>query len=232
MSIGSFSFQSGLSITALRHYDEVGLLPPAYIDPSTGYRRYHPDQVRDARLICGLRAVDLPVDQIREVIGLNDESVRKVLEQHRLRLHSRARALNRMTATLDEYLAQGVPMPQQIGCRPVQVTIHADDPSELVTFYSTVFDVDFDPDMSSFQFGALQTESFFLLTIEPQSPEHPGYPGRGACFGFLVDDLDAVHERALKAGATEVHPPMEFEWKPRTSIVDDPSGNRVALSQA
>jgi DNA-binding transcriptional MerR regulator len=40
MSIGMFSFHSGLSIPALRHYDEVGLLPPAFVDPQTGYRRY------------------------------------------------------------------------------------------------------------------------------------------------------------------------------------------------
>jgi predicted enzyme related to lactoylglutathione lyase len=46
-----------------------------------------------------------------------------------------------------------------------------------------------------------------------------------------VDDLDTVHRRALDAGASEIHPPMEFEWKPRTSIVDDPSGNRLALVQ-
>jgi uncharacterized glyoxalase superfamily protein PhnB len=42
---------------------------------------------------------------------------------------------------------------------------------------------------------------------------------------------DAVHQRALKAGAHEVQPPEDFAWKPRSSIIDDPSGNRIQPSQ-
>jgi hypothetical protein len=38
--------------------------------------------------------------------------------------------------------------------------------------------------------------------------------------------------RALAAGATEVSVPRDYEWRPRTSILDDPSGNRIALHQA
>ena len=193
-------------------------------------QRLH-DQVRTARLICGLRAVDLPVQEIRQVLDLGDPVIQGVLEEHRRRLASRQRTLSRMTATLDEYLTKGSPMPASTGCRPVQITIHADDVPEAVAFYADAFDAEFDESISSFQFGAWNTDSFFLLTIEPQAPEHLGYPGRGACFGFFVDDLDAVHRRALDAGGTEVHPPRDFEWKPRTSLVDDPSGNRLALTQ-
>lgn len=40
LSIGVFSVVTGLSINALRHYDETGLLRPAFVDPDTGYRRY------------------------------------------------------------------------------------------------------------------------------------------------------------------------------------------------
>lgn len=43
LNIGGFSLVTGLSITALRHYDEVGLLTPAQVDPTTGYRRYRED---------------------------------------------------------------------------------------------------------------------------------------------------------------------------------------------
>ena len=52
LSLGAFSLFSGLSINALRHYDEVDLLRPASVDPATGYRRYQPGQIRQARLIC------------------------------------------------------------------------------------------------------------------------------------------------------------------------------------
>ncbi len=231
MSIGAFSFSSGLTISALRHSDEAGLLPPTVADPQTGYRRYHPDQIRTARLICGLRAVDLPVDEIREVLSLDDASIQLVLEKHRYRLADRMRTLTRMTATLDEYLEKGSPVPEPAGSRPVQMTIHSDDVAKAVAFYSEVFGAEFIEAISSFQFGAWNTDSFYLLTIERQTPESPNYPGRNACLGFYVNDLDSVHQRALDAGGTEVHPPREFEWKPRTSLVDDPSGNRLALMQ-
>jgi DNA-binding transcriptional MerR regulator len=228
MSIGQFSFRSGLSITALRHYNEVGLLPPAFIDPQTGYRRYHAGQIRAARLICGLRAVDLPIEEIHRAIGLDDAAVQLVLQHHRARLASRVQTLSRMTATLEEYLEKGSPMPEPTGSRPVQITILADDVPRLVSFYSQVVDAEFNEAISSFQFGAWNTDTFFLLTIEQATPELPG--GR-SCFGLWVDDLDAVHQRALEAGAAEVQSPMEFAWKPRSSIVDDPGGNRVQLSQ-
>ncbi len=37
LSIGRFARLTGLSIHALRHYDEVGLLRPDMVDPDTGY---------------------------------------------------------------------------------------------------------------------------------------------------------------------------------------------------
>jgi predicted enzyme related to lactoylglutathione lyase len=133
-----------------------------------------------------------------------------------------------MTAALDEYLKRGSPMPESAGSRPVQITIHVEDVPKSVSFYSQVFGAEYNEAISSFQFGAWNTDSFFLLTIEQVTPKNQG---RGSCFGFFVDDLDSAHQRALDAGATEVLPPTEFAWKPRTSVVDDPSGNRLSLTQ-
>jgi DNA-binding transcriptional MerR regulator len=224
MSIGNFSFRTGLSIPALRHYDEIDLLRPWHVDPSTGYRRYHPDQIRTARLICRMRSLDLPIDEIRGAIHADDAAIERVLVRHHARLRRRARAVN-------EYLEKGISMPESMAtARPVQITIHADDIPKAVEFYSRILpDVEYNESITSFTFGAWNTDSFFLLTIEQQCDS--GYPGKGTCFTLWVDDLDAAHQVALDAGATEVHPPREFEWKPRTSIVDDPSGNRIALSQ-
>lgn len=38
LSIGRFARISGLTVKALRHYDDVGLLRPARVDDATGYR--------------------------------------------------------------------------------------------------------------------------------------------------------------------------------------------------
>lgn len=113
------------------------------------------------------------------------------------------------------------------GSRIVQVMVSTRNLDESVQFYAKTFGLSFNADISSFQFGAYGTDSFFLLTIENW------FDGATpSCFGMLVDDLDAVHERALSAGADEVQPPADFAWKPRSSIIDDPSGNRIQLSQA
>ena len=42
LTIGAFAKASRLSPKALRLYDELGLLPPARVDPMTGYRLYSP----------------------------------------------------------------------------------------------------------------------------------------------------------------------------------------------
>ena len=49
LSIGSFSRVSGLTVKALRHYDEIGLLEPARVDQWTGYRYYGLEQARVAQ---------------------------------------------------------------------------------------------------------------------------------------------------------------------------------------
>jgi DNA polymerase III sliding clamp (beta) subunit (PCNA family) len=62
--IGDMARASGLTVSALRFYDGVGLLVPAFVDPVTGYRRYAEDQLAAARLIAGLRRVGMPLSEI------------------------------------------------------------------------------------------------------------------------------------------------------------------------
>src|SRR5436305_1011524 len=51
MQIGRFSRLTGLTVKALRHYDELGLLRPSAVDPDTGYRMYTAEQVERAELL-------------------------------------------------------------------------------------------------------------------------------------------------------------------------------------
>jgi DNA-binding transcriptional MerR regulator len=227
MEIGRFSTASGLSVEALRHYDEIGLLKPASVDARTSYRRYDADQVPDARLICNLRGVDLPIDEVRKVLSSADgEGRRDILQRHRQRLTDRAGLLDRMLATSEAYVENGVPLPAPRGCRVVQVMVSTRDRDESVRFFTEAFGLTFDPDLSSFVLGAWHTDSFFLLTVENWLDA-----GTPSSFGLFVDDVDARHAKALELGGTEVGPPIDYGWKPRCSVVDDPSGNRIQLSQ-
>jgi catechol 2,3-dioxygenase-like lactoylglutathione lyase family enzyme len=65
-------------------------------------------------------------------------------------------------------------MPEPTGTRPVQITILAEDVPKMVAFYSHVLDAEFNDAISSFQFGAWNTDSFFLLTIEQATSEYRG----------------------------------------------------------
>ena len=51
LATGEFARRTGLSLKALRIYDENGLLRPAEVDPATGRRGYGAEQVPTARLI-------------------------------------------------------------------------------------------------------------------------------------------------------------------------------------
>jgi len=72
LTTGEFGRRSGLSVKALRLYDLSGLLPPAEVDPVSGYRRYAVAQLDRARRISLLRRLDMPLAVVAEVLGGSD----------------------------------------------------------------------------------------------------------------------------------------------------------------
>ncbi|GAB1644061.1 MerR family transcriptional regulator [Krasilnikovia sp. MM14-A1259] len=229
LNIGAFAAATGLTIPALRHYDEIGLLKPARVDAGTGYRRYRRGQLDDARLICGLRAVGVPIDEVRAVVGQAAGQVRSTLDGHRERLVAQVRELSQRILAVDEFIEKGSPMPALQAARPVQIRIKVGDVQEAAAFYTAAFDVVFNEAISSLQFGTYRSDRFFLITLEER--DGPASETCGTRFGLLVEDVDAVHHRAVSAGAVEVGPPTDFSWKPRTSCVRDRDGNFIDLSQ-
>ncbi len=235
LTIGLFAIMSGLSVNALRHYDELGLLTPAHVDPGTGYRRYHPSQVGQARMICALRRVDMPIEAVQHVLRASgDAAVRDLLNRHRNRLADRARTAHRMIRVVDHYIAEGVAMPELKTPRLVQVTINVTDLPASTAFYENAFDASFNEDISSFVFGVWPSDEFFLLTLAPPPAPHGEQLGPAGIsrFSLLVADVDEAHQRALDAGARELSGPADYAWKPRSSLVADPSGNLIGLVQA
>jgi DNA-binding transcriptional MerR regulator len=85
IAIGRFARITGLTVKALRHYDELGLLPPAAVDPETGYRSYSAEQVARAEWIRTLRRLELPLDDIATVLATDDPATvkRLLVEQQR-----------------------------------------------------------------------------------------------------------------------------------------------------
>jgi DNA-binding transcriptional MerR regulator/predicted enzyme related to lactoylglutathione lyase len=233
LGIGAFALASGLSIHALRHYDEVGLLRPAFVDPVTGFRRYRPEQLQRARLICAVRRVDLPIDAVREVLEDSDgEVVRTVLRRHREQLVDRAVVLSSLVRVVDDYIEKGVATYELKAPRIVQVRIWVTDLAAAVGFYAAAFDATFNSEAWAFEFGTWPGDEYFLLSVVLQADQNGDHATMGpSWFGLLVADVDEAHRRAVKAGAIEVSPPMDQVIKPRSSCVADPDGNRIDLYQ-
>lgn len=84
LRIGEFSVLSQISIYMLRHYDDIGLLVPEYVDDSTGYRYYSERQLPIANKIQALKSMGLGLNLIKEILVqyTNNDELKKYLELH------------------------------------------------------------------------------------------------------------------------------------------------------
>src|SRR3954449_2650885 len=102
MQIGRFARLTGLTVKALRHYDDLGLLKPAHVDPDTGYRTYEAGQVERAETIRRLRQLEVPLEDIARLL----EGDERVLADHQRRTAERQVELTwirqRLQSLIDE----------------------------------------------------------------------------------------------------------------------------------
>jgi DNA-binding transcriptional MerR regulator len=66
--ISDFSRLTRVTIKALRHYDRLGLLVPAHVDPATRYRHYAARQVTDLQRILALKELGFSLEHIRDLL--------------------------------------------------------------------------------------------------------------------------------------------------------------------
>ena len=69
LSIGAFAAIGQVSVRTLRHWDAVGLLPPARVDEWTGYRYYSAAQLHTLHRIVALRDLGFGLEQVRTMIA-------------------------------------------------------------------------------------------------------------------------------------------------------------------
>ncbi|GHJ44155.1 MerR family transcriptional regulator [Catellatospora sp. TT07R-123] len=112
---GEFGAATRLSPKALRLYADQGLLVPAGIDPGTGYRRYHRDQVPRGRLIARLRALDLPLVRIATLLDLGPQARQAELRAWLSAREDRLRHQRELVEALD---TDAAPMPGTPVLRP------------------------------------------------------------------------------------------------------------------
>jgi DNA-binding transcriptional MerR regulator len=83
--MGEFSRMTQLSVRTLRRYHESGLLEPAVVDDVTGYRSYSVEQIPAAQVIRRLRELEVPLPEVRRILGSPDPGERSALVAEHLR---------------------------------------------------------------------------------------------------------------------------------------------------
>lgn len=67
LSIGELADRTGVAVTALRYYDDLGLVRPA--ERVSGQRRYGEDAARAVGMVLLLRDVGFSLAEVRQLVG-------------------------------------------------------------------------------------------------------------------------------------------------------------------
>ena len=99
MNIGQASRTSGVSQRMIRHYEQIGLIPPAARRDS-GYRDYDQRDLHTLTFIGRARDAGFPIEEIRQLLALWNDRERSSADVKALAL-ARAAQLKRKAKELD-----------------------------------------------------------------------------------------------------------------------------------
>ena len=102
LTIGQFSKTCMVTVKALRHYDEIGLIKPASVNSETGYRQYSEDQIPQMLLINKLKYYGFPLSDIRDILSGGDIAVK--LKKQRDVLKGSIEETTRIISELDRHI--------------------------------------------------------------------------------------------------------------------------------
>jgi DNA-binding transcriptional MerR regulator/effector-binding domain-containing protein len=145
LTIGDFSRMTHLSVKALRHYHDMGVLEPAAVDPFTGYRSYDTSQVGSAQVIRRLRDLGMPLDSIAAVLAAPDlEARNREIAAHLTRMERQLEQTQASVAALRALLTGPAVRPaielRTIAAVTALAVREVVDAAELNTWGSEAFD--------------------------------------------------------------------------------------------
>jgi len=94
-----------ISVRTLHHYDDIGLLKPAFLG-SNGYRYYEKPQLYRLQQILMYREFGLALDEIKNLVDAPDFDIASALRQHRERLIERLKQGKELIRVIDSTLAR------------------------------------------------------------------------------------------------------------------------------
>jgi DNA-binding transcriptional MerR regulator len=93
-SIGEFARHGRVSVRMLRHYDAIGLIRPACVDPDTGYRFYQARQLDELNRVIALKELGFTLQQVQAILEekVTAAELRGMLKLRRAEIQTRIEA--------------------------------------------------------------------------------------------------------------------------------------------
>ena len=99
-TVKQLSKLAGVTPRTLHHYDDIGLLKPSRVGDN-GYRYYGEEALLRLQQILFYRELDIPLDDIKKIMGRRDFDVLGALQSHKYALKKQVTRLNRLIDTVD-----------------------------------------------------------------------------------------------------------------------------------
>lgn len=101
MRIKEFAAFTGVSVRTLHYYDEIGLLAPACVDRSTGYRYYDGNSLLRMQEILFYRELDFSLKSIGEILSSPDYDRKKALKEQKHLLMLKKERMEGLISAID-----------------------------------------------------------------------------------------------------------------------------------
>jgi len=134
LKIGEFSRLSQVTVKTLHHYDELGLIKPAHIDPVTNYRFYTVEQLPRIHRIMALKEMGLSLEQIGLMLEkeLPTDEIRGMLYFKQAEIHQGMREAQRQLSMVEFRLRM---IEAEINFPDLDVVIKRLEPMRFLSFF-------------------------------------------------------------------------------------------------
>jgi DNA-binding transcriptional MerR regulator/uncharacterized glyoxalase superfamily protein PhnB len=228
--VGALARATGLTVRALHHYDQIGLLTPSRRS-AAGHRLYTVDDVARLYRISVLRRLGFPLDQIARVLNNPEWELRAAVDRHleltQRRAEIAARLCTRLSGMAANLAGRDHPAADELFSTLEEMTmldptVHSttallvyDDLAAAHEYLISVFGLTPGPLERAPDGRVVHGEvraGDQVIWLHPSGQDYQSPAKLGAVTGMTVvavDDADAHHTRSVAAGAHIVETPVD-----------------------
>jgi MerR family transcriptional regulator, thiopeptide resistance regulator len=246
LRVGDIAAAAGLTVRAMHHYEEIGLLAPTTRTPA-GHRLYGPEAVQRLYLLTRLRRLGLSLEQVRRALDDPEWSITNALRHHVSVTEGQIRALSELrsacTAVLADLATSDDPTDDLMGVltamdqldsplrRRISILVYQDLPAAhrflVDVFGFTPGDITTDPDGNAVHAEVYAGDG--VIWLHPETEQFllasPATVGRAtATMAVMVDDVDDHHRTVAARGADIVYAPTDQPYGYRDYSARDHEG--------